>query len=66
MNLSLPDDLQVRVHYLEKVRPFMGKNIIKVFTGQRRVGKSYLLYQLIRELKEKSPKRLFCTSTKKI
>lgn len=55
MNLSLPDDLQVRVHYLEKVRPFMGKNIIKVFTGQRRVGKSYLLYQLIRELKEKKP-----------
>lgn len=30
----------------------MGKNMIKVFTGQRRVGKSYLLYQLIRKLQE--------------
>jgi hypothetical protein len=28
----------------------MGKNLIKVFTGQRRVGKSYLCYQLIDEI----------------
>jgi hypothetical protein len=32
--------------------PFVGQNLIKVFTGQRRVGKSYLLYQLINELQE--------------
>jgi predicted AAA+ superfamily ATPase len=32
---------------LEKVRPFIGKQMIKVFTGQRRVGKSYLIKQLI-------------------
>jgi len=30
----------------------MGKNIIKVFTGQRRVGKSYLLFQLMAFLQE--------------
>jgi predicted AAA+ superfamily ATPase len=30
----------------------MGQNIIKVFTGQRRVGKSYLLFQLIQLLQE--------------
>jgi hypothetical protein len=34
------------------VKPFMGQNIIKVFTGQRRVGKSYLLFQLIQLLQE--------------
>lgn len=33
--------------YINKVSPFINKNIIKVFTGQRRVGKSYLLYQII-------------------
>jgi predicted AAA+ superfamily ATPase len=30
----------------------MGKSLIKVFTGQRRVGKSYLLYQLIAFLRQ--------------
>jgi predicted AAA+ superfamily ATPase len=38
--------------YISKVRPFMGKEIIKVFTGQRRVGKSYMLYQVIDEIKK--------------
>lgn len=33
--------------YLNIVEPFIGKNLIKVFTGQRRVGKSYLMYQII-------------------
>jgi predicted AAA+ superfamily ATPase len=28
----------------------MNSNLIKVFTGQRRVGKSYLLYQIIQEV----------------
>ncbi|RYD69608.1 MAG: ATP-binding protein [Sphingobacteriales bacterium] len=42
--------------YLNRVKPFVGKNIIKVFTGQRRVGKSYLLFQLIHEIREKNPK----------
>jgi len=42
-----PDTIHTRPHYLEKIRPFIGQNIIKVLTGQRRVGKSYLLYQII-------------------
>lgn len=42
--------------YLNRVNPFVGKNIMKVFTGQRRVGKSYLLFQLIHEIREKNPK----------
>ena len=52
MTFKLPKDLQKRTHYLDRVVPFMGKNMIKVFTGQRRVGKSYLLFQLIALLRE--------------
>lgn len=37
--------------YIEKIKPFIGKDMIKVLTGQRRVGKSYLLYQIIDEIK---------------
>ncbi len=40
-----------RQAYIDKVKPFINKDIIKVFTGQRRVGKSYMLYQLIDEIK---------------
>lgn len=34
-----------RQQLIEKVSPFVGKDIIKIFTGQRRVGKSYMLFQ---------------------
>ena len=30
----------IRENYLSKIRPFIGKDIIKVFTGIRRYGKS--------------------------
>lgn len=33
--------------YLNKIKPFINKDIIKVITGQRRVGKSYFLFQVI-------------------
>ncbi|HPS27701.1 MAG TPA: ATP-binding protein [Bacteroidales bacterium] len=33
--------------YKERIEPFIGKEIIKVLTGQRRVGKSYILFQLM-------------------
>src|SRR5690554_1569663 len=39
-----------RTLYIERIRPFIDTNIIKVIVGQRRVGKSYLLYQIIDEL----------------
>ena len=39
-----------REKYVEKIRAFIGKNVIKVITGQRRVGKSYILLQLIDEI----------------
>lgn len=41
--------------YLQKVRPYIGKPIIKVFTGQRRVGKSYLMFQVMEEIKKNKP-----------
>ena len=30
---------------------YIGKQLIKVFTGQRRVGKSYLLFQIMQEIR---------------
>jgi len=36
-----------RQHYIDKIKPYIGKDIIKVITGQRRVGKSYLLFQIM-------------------
>lgn len=45
-------NLIFRQHYLNKITPFIGKKLIKVLTGQRRVGKSYLLLQLIEQIKK--------------
>ncbi|NLA24409.1 MAG: AAA family ATPase, partial [Bacteroidales bacterium] len=44
--------LIVRHKYLDIIRPYIGKQIIKVLTGQRRVGKSYILFQTIEEIKQ--------------
>jgi hypothetical protein len=44
-----------RPAYLIKVIPFMDKPVIKVFTGQRRSGKSYLLLQTIDYVRNKYP-----------
>ncbi|MGM0634762.1 MAG: ATP-binding protein [Bacteroidota bacterium] len=46
-DISIPNNIRKRPAYLDKIKPFIGKPIIKVLTGQRRVGKSYLLYQII-------------------
>ena len=37
------DDLIPRPRYLERIRPFVGTPLIKLITGQRRVGKSSIL-----------------------
>lgn len=44
----------IRQHYLDKVEKYFGKNTIIVLTGQRRVGKSYLLKQ-VRDQKQNEP-----------
>ena len=41
--------------YTEKIKPFIGKQIIKVLTGQRRVGKSYIMFQLMDIIKQDNP-----------
>jgi uncharacterized protein len=33
--------------YIDRARPFLAKNLIKIFTGQRRTGKSYMLFQIM-------------------
>lgn len=47
----------VRQNYLSKIRPFIGKDIIKVLTGIRRAGKSVLLEQIREEIS--SPNTIF-------
>jgi hypothetical protein len=42
--------------YTDRIRPFIGKGIIKVLIGQRRVGKSSLLLQLMKDIKKEHPK----------
>lgn len=42
-----------RKNYLNRIQPFINKQVIKVLIGQRRVGKSYLLFQIIDTIKEK-------------
>ena len=39
--------------YLEKIYNFMDKNVIKIITGMRRCGKSYLFKLIIDELKKR-------------
>ncbi len=46
-----------RETYLNKIKPFTEKELIKVFVGQRRVGKSYLMFQLIDFLKKEDKNR---------
>lgn len=41
--------------YTERIRPFIGKQIIKILTGQRRVGKSYIMFQLMDSIKKDDP-----------
>jgi len=45
-----------RLIYLDKIKPFIDKDIIKVIIGQRRVGKSYLLFQIMDLIKQKHKK----------
>ncbi len=48
-------EILARNSYLEKIKPFIDKPLIKVLTGQRRTGKSYILLQLIDYVKIINP-----------
>ena len=45
-----------RTRYFDQIQPFINKQLIKVLTGQRRVGKSYLLFQIINWIKKQDKK----------
>lgn len=47
-----------RKKYFEAIHKYLGSSFIKVITGQRRVGKSYFLYQIIHYLMEANGVRL--------
>jgi len=42
--------------YFNKIEPFIDTGLIKVLTGQRRVGKSYVLIQLMEEIRKRNSK----------
>jgi len=44
-----------RITYIERIKAYIGTNLIKVIVGQRRVGKSYFIRQIIDLLKTNSP-----------
>jgi len=53
--MNFPRILKKRKGYIVRIKPFMQKSVVKVLTGQRRVGKSFLLYQLIEEILAEEP-----------
>ena len=53
--MNLPSHLIDRTSYIDRIKPFMRKDIAKVLTGQRRVGKSFLLYQLAKLIMTEEP-----------
>lgn len=50
-----------RPHYLNRILPYVNKGIIKVLTGQRRVGKSYILKSLEEEIRKSNPDANYIT-----
>lgn len=46
------DSILVREKYLKKIKTYIGKDIIKVLTGQRRVGKTTILKQIMDLIKQ--------------
>ncbi|MDD2962117.1 ATP-binding protein [Bacteroides sp.] len=44
---KFPSVLHSRNTYIERIKPFMRTPIVKVMIGHRRVGKSFILFQLI-------------------
>lgn len=46
------DNIISRPLYMQQIRPYIGKNIIKILVGQRRVGKSYILKAVANEIRD--------------
>jgi predicted AAA+ superfamily ATPase len=52
----MSNEIIIREQYLNKIKPFINTNLIKVFVGQRRVGKSYLLKMAVEYIKSLNAK----------
>lgn len=52
INMKVFNSIKKRDTYLDRIKPFINKSIIKVMIGQRRVGKSYVLLQLMDMIKK--------------
>ena len=48
--MNYKHDYISRPQYIERIKPYINKDIIKVLIGQRRVGKSYMLFQIMDEI----------------
>jgi predicted AAA+ superfamily ATPase len=53
--LLMSKEIIIREKYLNKIRHFLGNDLIKIFTGQRRVGKSYILKMTAQYINNKNP-----------
>lgn len=53
-DMKQPGKIIKRNAYITKIKPFIGKSLIKVLTGHRRVGKSYILYQLMNIIEQEN------------
>lgn len=53
--MRIPSILYQREAYIERIKPFMRTNTVKVMIGHRRVGKSYILYQLVNIIQNEEP-----------
>ena len=49
---KIPNILHKRDTYIERIKPFMRTPIVKVMIGHRRVGKSFILFQLIELIRQ--------------
>lgn len=50
--MNIPSQIIPRKRYLNAIMPYIDQQIIKILVGQRRVGKSYILYQLIQHIQK--------------
>ena len=50
----------VRPLYFEQIKPYINDRLIKIITGQRRVGKSYILNQIKDEIVALNSKGDYC------
>lgn len=53
--MKYPKHIKQRDTYITRIEPFMRKTLVKVLVGHRRVGKSYILYQLMNLIREEEP-----------